>query len=180
MIQSCIPCGQMIFSVVMMISWKEKPSYFEFFPMFTPGYTYTVVPASYCIFIIQGSTINCWIISTELELIHEKRFLAKAGAEYLFLDADLTNLLQNALLQELESSSRDELVSERITQYWKIYDRVCDFVDSVNETFSLKISMIFGMSFGSMIFNLFVSLSAVYWMSKGGEKSLFSLTYALG
>lgn len=179
-IQSCVPCGQMIFSIGMMMSWMNKPSYYEFLPMFIPGYTYTVVLASYCIFIIQGSTVNCWIISTELECIHEKRFLAKAEAEYLFLDDDSTKLRQNALLQELESSSRDEVVSERLVHYWKIYDRVCDYTDSVNETFSFKVTLIFGMSFGSMIFNLFVSLSAVQWMAKGGEKTLFFLTYALG
>lgn len=179
-IQSCVPCGQMVFSIITMMSWNDKPSYYEFFPMFTPGYTYTVVLASYSLFIIYGSTVNCWIISTELEFILRKRFLGKAEAEYLYLNADSTKLRQNALLQELESSSRDEVVSKRLTQYWKICDRICDYSDSVNETFSFKVALIFGMSFGSMIFNLFVSLSAVQWMSKGGEKTLFFLTYALG
>lgn len=179
-IQSCIPCGQMVFSIAVMYSWKDPPSYFELSPMFSPGYMYTFILAGYSIFIIQGCNVNFGIISSELELIHKRRFLDKAGLKSVFLDADTTNLRQNILLQELESSSRDEIVSDKLTQYWKIYDRICDCTDTVNEMFSFKVVLIFGMSFGSMIYNLFITLSSVGWMARGGERALFFLAYALG
>lgn len=179
-LQSWIPCTQMVFSITVMYSWRDQPSFLELSPMFTPGYMYTLMLASHCIFIIQGGSVNCWIISSELELIHNKRFLDKAGVKWIYLNADATKLRQNLLLKELESSSRDEVVSERLTQYLKLYDRICDCTDTVNEIFSFRVVLIFGISFGTMIYNLFITLSSVGWMAKGGERALLFLSYALG
>lgn len=178
--QSSVPWSQVILGVVQMSSWKESLNYFEIYPMYMPGFLFTVLLTSYGVFTFQGTNINFSIMSSELELIYKKRLLDKSEAKALFLGADSTKLRQNLLLKELESSSRDEVVSERLTQYWKIYDRICDYTDSVNETFSFKVVVIFAMSFVSMVFYLFITLSSVGWMAKGGERAYFIFTYALG
>lgn len=178
--QSCVPYGQLILSLIQMSSWMEKLTYYEFIAMYSPSYICTVVLATYCTFIYEGNTLNCSIISSELELILKKRFLSKNEIESLFLDVDSTILHQKLMFEELETLSRDEVVFERLNKYWKIYDRICDYTESVNETFSFKVALIFGMSFGCMIFNVFITLSAVGWMTRGGDKTYFLLTYSLG
>lgn len=177
--QSSILWTQMIYTVVLMSFWKEKLAYFEIYTMFMPSFQCILLLTFFCIFVFQGITVNCRIICSELEFITRKKMSGKTELRSIFLNIDKTKFRQDEFLKELESSSRDEVVSERLTQYWKIYDRICDYTNSLDETYSMKVALLLGLSFVSMIANLFITLSAVGWMAKGGERSIFLLSYSL-
>lgn len=178
-LQNAMHISLMISSTSLMYSWMTDDDLSMLFVMFVPSYVYTALLA---IFLSnQGQArLNYEVINAELELIWKHSSLTKTAAEGACLMAEETLSRQKQLVQELCSPSRDEIVIQRLTLYWKIYDKLCDSVDHLNRCFHLKIFLILGVSFTSVVINVFIGLNALVWMAnnKSEEKAVFFVCYS--
>lgn len=57
-----------------------------------------------------------------------------------------------------------EKTLERLTQIWKLYDRMCDCCDAINSIYSPKLLCTFMYGFLSITFNSFFAMNALFWL----------------
>lgn len=179
LLQNFMHLSQVISSTALMYSWMKNQAFSILFAMFAPGYLYTALLTIYGSSLGQ-TRLNFEVINSELELICENSLLTKTGADNACLNVEETFLRQKQLLQDLCSVSRDEIVIQRLTVYWHIYDKLCDDVDSLNRYFFLKVFFILGVSFSSMVINVFVGLNALVWIARNqsDERMYFFMSYS--
>lgn len=178
-LQNAIHVSQMISSTALLYSWTTDQTYSILFVMFVPSYIYTALLTIYLSNLGQAR-LNFVVINSELELILKHSLLTKTGAENACLKAGETSSRQKRLLRELCSPCRDEIVTQRLSLYWKIYDKVCDNIDYLNGCYFVKIFLILGVSFMSIVINVFVGLNALVWIAnnKRDERAFFFVCYS--
>lgn len=177
--QGVLHVGQAITICVLMYYWMNRNAFTIIYAMTAPGYAYTSLLSMYQTS-LGYARLNLAIINSELELICKHSLLTKTGAKKYCLNVEETCIRQNKLLEELQSTSRDAIVIQRLTLHWKIYDRLCDYYDCLNSAYFIKLLLIIGVSFTSMVINLFIGLNAVGWIAneRGDENAIFFMLYA--
>lgn len=179
LVQGFVHVSQATISTVFMYSWMNMNSFSIIYAMTAPGYLFTALLTTYISGVNQARH-NLVALNSELELICKHAFLTKSVAQSVCLKVDETSARQKQLFDELCSSSRDDIIIQRLTVYWMLYDKICDYVDSFNRIYLFKVFVIFSVSFASMVVNFFIALSALDWIAnnKGDEKTFFFMCYS--
>lgn len=144
--------------------------------MYFPGYVTSTIVMHFVNLVIQAND-GLIIINSELELIIERKLMSKSDSEYTNLHAKTTTKRQKSLLKRLSTNERDCIVLDRVMIFWRAYDNICDYTESVNETYSTKLVPIFLLSFGMIVYNLFLFLTMLFlrsnWVQMGKEDPKF-------
>lgn len=160
-----------LFDNMLVESWREQSEVFNIVMLHTiyfPGVLSSAICLKFSSLVMVANS-SLQIINAELALIFEKKLTPEEEVKDLNIHLKKTKKRQIDILKRMQTRERDSIVLQRITVCWRAYDKTCDYVGSVNDTYPIKLLIIFMTSFTMIVYNLFLFLSTLGWTLREAE-----------
>lgn len=151
-------------------SWDSQPTLYLWVVIFIPNNMAAFYVVLYC--------TGVFFLDFNLDILNKEIYKMSKNKLHPYINNiyNIDQLFTNEINKNVALKTNQDLQLERLMMIRTIFDAICDGVSNLNRLFGLRILTIIGVSFTSVVFNIFFVLS-VYMSIIQGENTMKNYTF---